>query len=223
MSNFTTARNCSGDLPSAASQPRKEVEFLTLQHRDIGRGLVTIEKARILPVACPRLAGAPARTSRSSSPAMPSVNSASRPVVEFWTRHEPPAQVDYPFPGGAGNHPRQIDQVRSSCETSRVSVGGTPSSLARSAARLNRSHRFPQSALVRPGRSRDLLDGGGAGRQAGQNAFAESFIGRLRDELLNETLFRSLLCVARSGPVGLPARCHARLLSAGEANYGKHR
>jgi hypothetical protein len=25
-----------------------------------------------------------------------------------------------------------------------------------------------------------------------QNAFAESFIGRLRDELLNETLFRSL-------------------------------
>jgi putative transposase len=28
--------------------------------------------------------------------------------------------------------------------------------------------------------------------QAVQNAFAESFIGRLRDELLNETLFRSL-------------------------------
>ena len=28
--------------------------------------------------------------------------------------------------------------------------------------------------------------------QASQNAFAESFIGRLRDELLNETLFRSL-------------------------------
>jgi putative transposase len=25
-----------------------------------------------------------------------------------------------------------------------------------------------------------------------QNAFAEAFIGRLRDELLNETLFRSL-------------------------------
>lgn len=27
----------------------------------------------------------------------------------------------------------------------------------------------------------------------GQNAFAESFIGRLRDECLNETLFASLL------------------------------
>jgi putative transposase len=39
-----------------------------------------------------------------------------------------------------------------------------------------------------------------------QNAFAESFIGRLRDELLNETLFRSLaqtravLEAWRSGP-----------------------
>jgi putative transposase len=44
-----------------------------------------------------------------------------------------------------------------------------------------------------------------------QNAFAESFIGRLRDELLNETLFRSLTH-ARAAldawrPDGGPLRC----------------
>ena len=32
-----------------------------------------------------------------------------------------------------------------------------------------------------------------------QNAFAESFIGRLRDELLNETLFRSLAPCSKPG------------------------
>ena len=32
-----------------------------------------------------------------------------------------------------------------------------------------------------------------------QNAFAGSFIGRLRDELLNETLFRALTCARCSG------------------------
>ena len=43
-----------------------------------------------------------------------------------------------------------------------------------------------------------------------QNAFAESFIGRLRDELLNETLFRSLL--------------HARLvLETWRIDYNHHR
>ena len=41
-----------------------------------------------------------------------------------------------------------------------------------------------------------------------QNAFAESFIGRLRDELLNETLFRSL--------------AHARsMLAAWRADYNR--
>jgi Integrase core domain len=38
-----------------------------------------------------------------------------------------------------------------------------------------------------------------------QNAFAESFIGRLRDELLNETLFRSLPH-APSSKFGAPTR-----------------
>jgi putative transposase len=43
-----------------------------------------------------------------------------------------------------------------------------------------------------------------------QNAFAESFIGRLRDELLNETLFRSLP--------------HARaILKAWRADYNNER
>jgi putative transposase len=43
-----------------------------------------------------------------------------------------------------------------------------------------------------------------------QNAFAESFIGRLRDELLNETLFRSLV--------------HARsMLEAWRADYNHDR
>ena len=43
-----------------------------------------------------------------------------------------------------------------------------------------------------------------------QNAFAESFIGRLRDELLNETLFRSL--------------SHARaVLEAWRADYNNER
>ena len=43
-----------------------------------------------------------------------------------------------------------------------------------------------------------------------QNAFAESFIGRLRDELLNETLFRSLP--------------HARaILEAWRADYNNER
>ena len=43
-----------------------------------------------------------------------------------------------------------------------------------------------------------------------QNAFAESFIGRLRDELLNETLFRS--------------RSHARaVLEAWRADYNNER
>ena len=43
-----------------------------------------------------------------------------------------------------------------------------------------------------------------------QNAFAESFIGRLRDELLNETLFRSL--------------AHARaVLEAWRTDYNDHR
>jgi putative transposase len=36
-----------------------------------------------------------------------------------------------------------------------------------------------------------------------QNAFADSFIGRLRDELLNETLFRSLPHT-RAGSNGAP-------------------
>ena len=41
-----------------------------------------------------------------------------------------------------------------------------------------------------------------------QNAFAESFIGRLRDELLNETLFRSLphtrACSKPGAPTTIP-------------------
>jgi transposase InsO family protein len=37
-----------------------------------------------------------------------------------------------------------------------------------------------------------------------QNAFAESFIGRLRDELLNETLFRSLAHPALCSKPGVP-------------------
>jgi putative transposase len=41
-----------------------------------------------------------------------------------------------------------------------------------------------------------------------QNAFVESFIGRLRDELLNETLFRSLAhtpCSTPGGPTTTPS------------------
>ena len=58
-----------------------------------------------------------------------------------------------------------------------------------------------------------------------QNAFVESFNGRLRDELLNETLFRSSLTLARSwligrktttpsGPTAASAICRRRLRQA---------
>jgi len=61
------------------------------------------------------------------------------------------------------------------------------------------------------------MDGRSQGRvalhragQPAQNAFAESFIGRLRDELLNETLFRSL--------------AHARVvLEAWQTDYNTNR
>jgi putative transposase len=46
-----------------------------------------------------------------------------------------------------------------------------------------------------------------------QNAFAESFIGRLRDELLNETLFRSLPHARAVATLGF-RRAHLRSRTA---------
>ena len=47
-----------------------------------------------------------------------------------------------------------------------------------------------------------------------QNAFAESFIGRLRDELLNETLFRSLRTRALCSTLGAPTTTTMASLAA---------
>src|SRR3954462_15784215 len=72
------------------------------------------------------------------------------------------------------------------------SATGSGAALCRGLRASSRRYHRPTGQIQQPGRTQDWIKlGGKVTGKPMQNGFIESFNGRLRDELLNETLFTS--------------------------------